>query len=611
LKAVALAWGSLRDAVGVPVFGRGMAPARSYPVWAGAGLILIGLVLSVGMSARWAHLSSLQSLHQSSQHTASFHALALHDLVQRHEHIPFVVANDSRMREVFGERKEKVAAELNVYLEKLARASGALDLYVMDERGITLAASNWSEPRSFVGRNYGFRPYFQDAMLGATGRFYGIGTTSNRAGYYLSHPIEVDGAIRGVAVIKIDLQGLETTWAADGAVTMLADSHGVVFLSSVPELRFRTLAPLDAPARSAIDLTRQYEGASLQAMPMAAAGPARDGIRLVRAELPTGAEHLLLELRSSRLPHDWRLVMLADTGPVATQTRSVGAAVGLGYLALVMFGLFWLQRRRRIRDNLTAKADLECAHRQLEAKVEERTRELRNAQDDLVQTGKLALLGQLSASIAHEINQPLAALRTFSDNSIKLAELGRMDELRENLVTIGELTTRVGSITSQLKNFSRRTPPRIETVDVRVAIQNSLMLTSERMRLEGIALTTRLPAQDLHALCELIRLEQVLVNLLCNAADAVGGLSERRVEIGARSEGAEVVVEVCDSGCGIPEDIGERLFEPFVSSKESGLGLGLAISAAMVQAWRGKLAAARLPGGGTRFSVRLRATPAG
>jgi two-component system C4-dicarboxylate transport sensor histidine kinase DctB len=575
-------------------------------------LVCVALVLgaagSMWLSMRWAQVSALDSLQRASAHRASLHATSLSDHLRRYALVPFMVASDLRTREVFlaVQPSEASITRLNQHLESLAKASGALDLYVMDARGTTLAASNWADPKSFVGKNFEFRPYFRDAMIGQEGRFYGIGTTSNRPGYYVSYPIMIDQAIRGVAVIKVDLETLEPNWASSDTVTVVADRNGVIFLTSIPKLRYNTLGPLPPSARSSIDAARQYEGATFRTLSIDPLPLVWDEAKMVRTNLSPEGKHLMLNFGSGPLPHDWRLVMFVDAASIESQSRSAALAGGLGFAVLVLSALFWIQRRRRTREQVVAKRALERAHHELEIKVEERTAELLSTQDELVQAGKLALLGQLSASVAHEINQPLAALRTFSDNSLKLLRLGRVDELSDNLDWICKLTDRVGSITAQLKNFSRRTPPVIEAVDVCVAIENSLMLTSERMRLEGIAVQWQPQGKPLLAYCELIRLEQVLVNLLCNAADAVSGRSERQVEVVCRADGVEVSVEVGDSGRGIPGHIRERLFEPFVSSKASGLGLGLTISYAVVQVWSGRLEARNRTGGGSCFSVHLR-----
>lgn len=596
--------------------------------------VILGIVLTAAFlatvygSMRWAQYEALWSLRQTSAHRAHLYSATLIDVIKRFEYLPFVVANDPRIRRLLAATPaDEAVVEINRWLEALAEESGALDVYVMDRDGNTVAASNWSRPRSFLGRNYAFRPYFLDAVRGRPGRFYGIGTTSIRPGYYLSYPVELAGSIRGVAAVKIDLEALEPSWQSDDAFTIVADENGVVFLTSIPDLRFKTLGPLDTSAQSVIRLTRQYHGVRLEAMHIESVPRLHPDVTVVTTRLGADADRRFLRYDLPLPLHDWRLVTFAATDVVASHARTVGLVAGLGYALVVLLALYWHQQRRRHRESRAAKRALERAHGQLEVKVARRTAELmainrqlreeiaerrrteailRDTRDELVQAAKLALLGQLSASIAHEINQPLTALRTFSDNAAKLLELERTDELRRSLRMISDLTERVGSISAQLKNFSRRTPPRIESIDVRVAVENALMLTSQRMRQENIALTSSLPERPVFALCELIRLEQVLVNLLCNAADALRNAAERRIEIACRREGDEVLIEVIDSGSGIPEHIKERLFEPFVTTKESGLGLGLAISTAMVRAWNGQLIARDRPGRGSYFGVRLK-----
>ena len=261
---------------------------------------------------------------------------------------------------------------------------------------------------------------------------------------------------------------------------------------------------------------------------------------------------------------------------------------------------------------------MQRAHDDLERKVEERTRTLRAAQDELVHAGKLAVIGQLSAGLAHEINQPLAALRTLSGNAVKFMQRGNLEAAQGNLDRIGQLVDGMGALTSQLKSFARKSSGAPRPVAVRRSIDNALFLLDQRLRHAGVAVRVDLQGGDMVALCDANRLEQVLVNLIANALDAMIGRPDAALSLSGRREGERVLIQVRDTGPGLPEPVLSRLFEPFFTTKDTGtrdmgggLGLGLAISAGIVRDFGGTLAGANGPDGGAVFTVEIPAAEAG
>jgi C4-dicarboxylate-specific signal transduction histidine kinase len=248
-------------------------------------------------------------------------------------------------------------------------------------------------------------------------------------------------------------------------------------------------------------------------------------------------------------------------------------------------------------------------HLQTEVAERKRAEEiLKTTLDELVQTGKMAVLGQMSAGITHELNQPLAALRTLSANAVIFLERGQSEQLDLNLRTICQLTDRMGQITAQLKKFARRSGVELHSVPLADVIGDAVFLLGQRMRQERIELDQHIEP-GLNALCEGNRLEQVLVNLLVNAFDATAVEDgPNRVRIVARRESHGVLIEVHDNGPGIAPEVMPRVFEPFFTTKEQGvgLGLGLAISAGIVRDFGGMLRAGQSPLGGAVFTIALR-----
>jgi two-component system sensor histidine kinase AauS len=502
----------------------------------------------------------------------------------------------------------------------LNQRAGTLSIYVLDRRGRVVAASNWNRPDSFVGEDLSYRQYFLDAVEGRPGRFFGIGVTRGEPGYYLSSPLTDDGRTVGVAVVKVSLEQLEQSWATVEAPALVTDENGVVILASVPSWKFMTLRPLDERDRRHFEQTLQYNARPLPPLGLTPIRRIAADAELVRLTRPAGGAPAVFPVSGSLLAQTvplpgtrWTLTVLSPAGQVTGMagSRAALAAVGSAFIGILL--AMWNQRRLHLRDRLRAREALQRAHDELERKVEERTRTLRAAQDELVHAGKLAVIGQLSAGLAHELNQPLAALRTLSGNAVKFMQRGKLEAARGNLDRIGRLVDGMGTLTGQLKSFARKSPGAPQPVAVRRSIDNALFLLDRRLRHAGVAVQVDLHGGDVVALCDANRLEQVLVNLIANALDAMDGRPDAALSLSGRREGDRVLIRVRDTGPGLPEHVLPRLFEPFFTTKDAGggLGLGLAISAGIVRDFGGVLAGANRPDGGAVFTVEIPAAQAG
>ncbi len=599
-----------------------------------------GLIAACGLTwtITWRH--GIDTLRRNAAVRVDRTTNTLKSTLDRYESLPYLLAGHPFVQEVLDAPSPVLVERANRYLEDLNQRARATATYIIRADGICVAASNWrGGADSFVGAEYLFRPYFIDAMKGGVGRFFGIGTTSHDPGYYISQPVLRDGRIVGVAVVKLSLEWLQGADSSEPLV--VTDDHGVIFLSSVPAWKYHTVRPLSGAIADVIWQTRQYAQQPIAALPVTIERTLEGGAQIVRVGGGRGAQRFLATRRGIGEP-DWHLITMAPIDPVNADARNASIVTGLCYVSLCLLAFYWRMRRARVREVMRSRAllqkayaelnqrvaertaDLSQANEQLQKEVAERTRaeqELRAAHEELIQTSKLAALGQMAAGITHELNQPLAALRGFSDNTRVLLERGDQVSARENLEAIASLTERMGKITNQLKLFVGRARPRSARAPVARALRNVLVLLQKRLQDVTVQLsltdtvtgrTQRFDSEDEHpaliANCDDLRLEQVLINLLANALDVVAGLPSPRIDIDIEVSETTLLIVVHDNGPGIPDDVLPRLFEPFFTTKEmgQGLGLGLAISSSIARDCGGSLVARNAPDGGAMFVLTLR-----
>jgi two-component system C4-dicarboxylate transport sensor histidine kinase DctB len=356
------------------------------------------------------------------------------------------------------------------------------------------------------------------------------------------------------------------------------------------------MAPLSLEMRDDISRSKPYGNHDLTPLGWTVVAQS-DGAARVTTE--SGTSHTVSELPINR--GLWKLVLLDDEAPTRQTALIIGAMSGLACIVALLAAGLVEQRRRAIKQRLANQAALQAANDMLEIRVQERTAELRAAQDDLVHAGKLAALGQMSAGIVHELNQPLAALQTAADNAILLVDRGSVGDARGNLTRIGELVRRLGRLTSQLRIFAYKSSSALDAVSIEHAVAESLKLLAARVKEGGVAVVSDIDA-DLSVVADQTRLEQLLCNIVANALDAVESVERKSILIRAtREEGqaARCRIAISNSGPAISSDVLQRMFEPFVTTKPAGkgLGLGLMLSNHIARTFGGELRARNLSSG--------------
>ncbi|MFV3289496.1 sensor histidine kinase [Pseudomonas sp. NY11955] len=567
------------------------------------GLITLLIVLGTALSAGWTmHQAKRQAMEDDAQRASQqlgLYANALHTLIDRYRALPAVLALDPELIAALrGPVTEQVQDALNHKLERINGAANSSTLELLDRTGLAIAASNWRLPSSYVGSNYGFRPYFKQTRSQGSGRFYAVGVTSGVPGYFLASAVNDEhGRFLGAMVVKLEFPELEREWRQGSDILLVSDARGITFIANQDGWRYRELQPLSGADRAELAETRQYDKQPLVPLQHQVLTRFASNSTLSRVQGPEGSAEYLWE----SLPlegENWTLHLLRKP-QVAADGRNAALGAAAVWLSLVFAALFVSQRLRLARLRQRSRQELK-------RQVEERTRELRTAQEGLVQSAKLAALGQMSAAMAHEINQPLTTQRMQLETLRLLLDHGRHDEARQALEPLEQMLTRMAALTSHLKTFARNSPVGLrERLDLATVVDQALHLLEARIRSEEVEVALYL-ARPAWVRGDAIRLEQVLINLLRNALDAMADKRYKRLEIRIEPDQALWRLSVLDSGGGIAEADLAKVFDPFFTTKPvgEGLGLGLAISYGIVHEAGGQLQAENLPGG-ARLSLTL------
>lgn len=557
---------------------------------------------------------------------AAMNAALLRTVLEKYRALPFVLAQDAALATALRTRDGSALDQLNRKLETLAAGTTAAAIYVMGNDGVAVAASNWREPTSFVGNDYRFRDYFQGAMTKGKAEHFALGSVSKRPGLYISQRIDAASNPLGVVVVKVEFNDVEADWAASGKPSYVVDARGIVLITSIPSWRFMTVDEIAPDRLSAIRESLQFGDAPLRPLPFNVTRSRGDGVDLAEIIMPGDAgARRFLTITIPVASTDWQLQHLAMRDPsVNAAVREARMVSVLAIAPLLGASALLLRRRHSVALRILREQQ---AREDLERRVAERTLDLTQARDrlqaeitdhrntgeklqavqqDLVQANRLAILGQVAAGVAHEINQPVATIRAYADNARVFLDRGQTATAGENLEQIAALTDRIGAITDELKVFARKGRAAAEPTGVADIIEGAAMLLRSRFAGRMDILDIQMPPAGLQVSGNRVRLEQVLINLLQNALEAVAPKGEKgRVEIRVAEAPDIVTLTVADNGPGIPPKIREALFTPFNTSKESGLGLGLVISKDIVADYGGRLDVVS-DAHGTAFTVTLK-----
>lgn len=548
---------------------------------------------------RWATAHTAEQAARLSQSSAAGRASLLISELQKYRLMPIVLGEYPDVHATLAAPNGATAARLNDKLEQIAHMIGSSALYLLDGNGRAIAASNAHLPTSFIGQNYAFRPYFTVSRQKGSAEFFGQGTVSGQPGLYFARAVG-NADHPGVIVVKFGFDAVEKGWASASEPAFVTDADGVVLITNRPGWRFRTTRALPPERLAEMRNSRQFGKASLAPLHI---GPGASEFITMGGDQPDGYMRASLPVPVA----GWTLTVLEPIRPIRSAYLATARLATIAAIVLLVLPLFlWLRARER--------ADLAAVSRiELEEQVARRTEELertqmhfREAREGLAHANRLGSIGQITAAIAHEINQPVAAIRSFAENASELLRKGKTDQALANLGTISELTTRIGAITMELRSYARRGSGELRRTSLDAAIDGALLFTGHRLRSAGIVLE-RAGNTAVEVIADPLRLEQILVNLLHNALDAIEEGQPARLLLSATEQDGLIDLVLYDTGAGIAAEVADTLFTPFTTSKPAGLGLGLGIARDIAREFGGELEVAEVrPPWRTAFRLRLR-----
>lgn len=540
---------------------------------------------------RWSYSEALDKLERRGQARLSLTADRLVSQLESYRQIPVILTNNAVLQ-------SNNTHEINGFLERMADITGALDIILLDTSGTAIAVADW-QGGGVIGQNYAKRPDIIRAMNGALGFYHSKENASAPRGFYFSSAVRSASKIIGVISVQVDLEVLEVDWRADPETTFFSDENGVIFITNRNSLLLRVLGGVSEGAD-------RYSPAILQAMPAYREDTYLGRKRWmfeVAGEIPQHALYLQTPLPIIGMTGN----ILLDISVVEQEARLRTALVTAFLAVVTMIALFFQQRRRalvvRLQLEEQATADLETKVQKRTVQLLESNETLQRTQADLVQAAKLTALGQMSAGISHELNQPLAAIQSYAENAVILLDRGRQEEADTNLKKISDLSERMGRIIRNLRAFARKEGETAKEIDLVQVVEDTLELAEIRLRNKKVTVHWDKPTSPVLVNGGVVRLQQVVLNLINNATDAMEEQQDKQIWLTISVEDT-IMLHVRDNGPGLKDT--DKIFEPFYSTKAvgEGMGLGLSISYGIVQSFGGQIVGKNYDDG-AEFSIKL------
>lgn len=541
----------------------------------------------------------------------------LYSTIDQYYILPYMLSMDNIIKQSMDQPDDNISESLNKHVEYFNTQLKTAAIFILNAQGKTIASSNWRQPGSYVGQDYSYRPYYKQAMMGLNGRFYGIGSTTNTPGFFLSTGIKREGKIVGVVVVKISLNDIENVWAEGPENIIVSDEHSIIFLSSKSQWRMRTLEPLPSQIKEKLQLTRQY---SLSNILPADYYPCFTFNEFIFLKEKANQFCLLPRFYTQQISipeFNWKMTIIVPLDNFYW-TWAISLVITLILYLLVLVIIKYWRMRSHAQQLLTQ------ANETLELQVKERTYALESmnqkllqemkersqaehiiqlTRSELAESNKLAALGQMATEIAHEQNQPLAAIHALTDNARTMLAKKMYSQTDQNLKYIISVIERMTQLMSELKTFASRHRVPKGSADVIKVMYSAVALLNHSMEKNNLERRIKAPSSPLFVGCDELGLEQIFSNLITNALDAMEDQQRKRLDISIYKEDHKVIITLKDNGCGFSPQIIERIFEAFFTTKRRGIGLGLAIVSEIVRNSNGTIHASNHPEGGAMITL--------
>lgn len=563
------------------------APAISWRVKLAIGLLVVLAAVVITVTNRWLSDRFTETTRNRAELRLALYSGNMVSELQRTSVVPLLLSGDPMLADAL---KAANFASTSQKLITVQSEIGVASILLLDKDGRTVGATN----RNLLGTNHRNSAYFVEAQRTKDTVFTAQAREGGGFDFTYSRSIALEGKVAGVIVVAVDLMKYERAWSGLQDAVLVTDSEGTVILATEP--RWRGL-PLDE-ALAAKDVPSAL-GRALQATADWAQSPP-DAYLRGEAVMKTEA----------RVPfRGWRMFTYTAYDSVREQVNGVLALEIMAFAILLALTFYMLSRRAWSRSVSFQResAELRLLNARLQREIAEREKvqkDLEVAELTLAQSSKLAALGEMSAAVSHELNQPLAAMKTYLAGARLLLQRKRPEEALSSFQRIDDLIERMGAITRQLKSYARKGGEAFEPVDLRASLSSALSMMEPQLKLRVVRITRTLPRHPVMVMADRIRLEQVIINLLRNALDATKDKNQPQIDL-ILSQGEVAMLTVRDNGHGI-KDL-DNLFEPFYTTKKpgEGVGLGLAISSGIVTDLGGRLTARNADGGGAVFEMQL------
>ena len=563
------------------------APGISWPVRLIVAFLVLAAVVVVVVTNRWLTERFTETTRTRAELRMALYSGNLMSELQRTAVVPLLLARDPEMIKALSAGDfSGTSARLISFQAEI----GAASILLLDGDGRIVGATN----RNVLGVSLRDKPLFVEAQRTNETVFTAAPNETGGFDFAYSRAVRADNKVVGVIVVAPDLVKYERSWGAFQDVVVVTDSTGTVLLATEARWRGKPLAEVLGGPETPSAVARALKGATDWAQ--------NPPDTYLRGEAVMRTE--------ARVPfRGWRMLTYTAYDSVRERVNGVLALEIMGF-AILLALTFYILSRRAWSQSLSFQresAELRLLNARLQREIAEREKaqkDLAVAEQTLAQSSKLAVLGEMSAGVSHELNQPLAAMKTYLAGARLLLQRRRADEALASFQRIDDLIERMGAITRQLKSYARKGGEAFEPVDLRACLSTALAMMEPQLKARVVKILRSVPRQPVMVMADRIRLEQVIINLLRNALDATKDVAEPRVEL-MLTGGETALLAVRDNGHGIA-DI-ENLFEPFYTTKKpgEGVGLGLAISSGIVADLGGRLTARNMPGGGAVFEVQL------